>query len=82
MEGQEKQVYIKAFNQGYRLAQEMPSFSVKTLQNLPESIKNTPRMQGMRDGMRQWNKEKYLAKTKSQVPPKNITPNKGKGMDR
>ena len=73
--------YIKAFNQGYRLAKEVPSFSVKSLQNLPESIRNKPRMQGMIDGMRQHHREKYLAKTKSKTPPK-PSPNKGKGMDR
>lgn len=81
MEAQEKQAYKKAFNQGYRLAKEMPKFSVKTLENLPEGLRNEPRTRGMIDGMKQHSKEKYIQKTKSQTPPK-PSPNKGKGIDR
>jgi len=71
--------YLKGFNQGYLLAKEIPNFTIKDIEKMPKAIQEKPRINGIKDGMRQYHHEKYLEKVKSRTPqqPKTITPNKG-----
>jgi len=71
--------YVKGFNQGYLLAKEIPDFTIKDIEKMPKAIQEKPRINGIKDGMRQYHHEKYLSKVKSRTPQqsKNITPNKG-----
>ncbi len=71
----------RGFNQGYRLAKEMPELKVKDVQKLPKMAQENPRLQGIVKGMEQYKKDQYIAKVKVKNPPQK-NPNPSKGMDR
>lgn len=60
--------YVTGFNQGYILAKEIPTFTIQDIEKMPKSIQVKPRIQGMKDGMKQFAKEQYLSKVKSNIP--------------
>lgn len=77
--------YIKAFNEGYVMAQFSPSFSNDSISNMPASDRN----KGFSKGMMQYEVEKKLERNMSflskvrQEPKKDTTKEKGnKDMDR
>ena len=70
--------YVKAFNQGYMIAKEI-GFTTNSFAQIPESLHDTAKVQGLVDGMKQYGKEQYLAKVKGRIPEQSKdTPKIGK----
>ena len=77
--------YTVGYNQGYEFANKLPSVTPKMFSNMPDSVKEKPRMKGILDGISQKHKERFIERQKAKSPQPPSTPSKGKDsptMDR